>query len=413
MLQVKNTYIFSVIRTWHLLFERNATRSFFLCVFFFTACFFSFCQTAPPIVGANALEKYAALIDTKKIGIVANQTSVIFKTPQQTSYTHLVDSLQSSGMHIQCVFSPEHGFRGKADASERVAHGIDKKTGIAIVSLYGENKKPTPAQLKGLDVMVFDIQDVGVRFYTYLSTLHYVMEACAENNIPLVLLDRPNPNGHYIDGPTLKMEHRSFVGMHPVPLVYGMTIGEYATMINGEQWLKNKVQCDLTVIPLQNYTHQTKVHLPIRPSPNLPNDLAINLYPSLGFFEGTTVNAGRGTEFQFQRYGAPWFPTTDFSYIPKPNFGAKYPKHSNKICYGVDLSQHKKMAKVTIAWLQDAYKKTPKKEKFFGKTFTIHAGTTLLRQQLESKASVKTIEASWEKDLKKFKKTRAKYLRYP
>jgi uncharacterized protein YbbC (DUF1343 family) len=243
--------------------------------------------------------------------------------------------------------------------------------------------------------------------------LHYVMEACAENNIPLILLDRPNPNGHYVDGPTLKMEHQSFVGMHPVPLVYGMTIGEYAKMIQGEQWLKNKVLCDLTVIPLKNYTHQSSYHLPIRPSPNLPNDLAINLYPSLGFFEGTTINAGRGTEFQFQRYGAPWFSKSAFSYTPKPNFGANYPKHSNKTCYGVDLSQHEKSAKVNIAWLQDAYQKTPNKEKFFGKTFTIHVGNRLLKKQLKKNYAISSIERSWKKDLKKFKKIREKYLRYP
>jgi uncharacterized protein YbbC (DUF1343 family) len=413
LLLFKNTYIFLVISTKYVGIQSKKISAFCLHTLFFSACFLASCQTPPIQVGAHATHEYFPLLLHKNTGVVANQTSVIFKDNFQKTHTHLVDSMQHAGIQVLRVFSPEHGFRGKADAAEQVADGTDKKTGIPIVSLYGKQKKPSPEQLESLDVMVFDIQDVGVRFYTYLSTLHYVMEACAENGIPLLVLDRPNPNGHYIDGPTLKMEHRSFVGMHPVPLVYGMTIGEYATMINGEQWLKNKVQCDLTVIPLQNYAHQTEVHLPIRPSPNLPNDRAINLYPSLGFFEGTTINAGRGSEFQFQRYGAPWFPSTDFSYIPEPNFGAKYPKHENKICFGVDLSQHKKMAKVTIAWLQDAYDKTPNKEKFFGKTFTIHAGTTLLRQQLENKASAKTIEASCGKDLKKFKKTRAKYLLYP
>ncbi len=413
MLQVKNTYIFSVIRTWHLLFELKNRRSFFLGAFFCISCFFATCQTLPIQVGANATGEYFPLLYLKKIGVVANHTSVIFKNDQQTKYTHLVDSLQHSGINVQRVFSPEHGFRGKADASEHISDGRDTQTGIEIVSLYGKNKKPSPAQLKDLDMLVFDIQDVGVRFYTYISTLHYVMEACAENNIPLILLDRPNPNGHYVDGPILQMEHQSFVGMHPVPLVYGMTIGEYATMIQGEQWLQNKVSCDLTVIPLKNYTHQSSYHLPIRPSPNLPNDLAINLYPSLGFFEGTTINAGRGTEFQFQRYGAPWFSKTAFSYTPKPNFGAKYPKHRNKICYGVDLSQHEKIAKVNIAWLKDAYQKTLNKENFFGKTFTVHAGNRLLKKQLKKNYTVRTIEKSWKKDLKRFKKIRDKYLRYP
>lgn len=413
MLQVKNTYIFSVIGSWHLLFILKNKRTFFLSAFLLTACFFASCQPAPIEVGANATKEYFPLLHSKKIGIVANQTSVIFKNRLQTRYTHLVDSLQNSGMDVQRVFSPEHGFRGKADASQYVADGVDTQTGIPIVSLYGKNKKPSPAQLKDLDILVFDIQDVGVRFYTYISTLHYVMEACAENNIPLILLDRPNPNGHYIDGPTLKMEHRSFVGMHPVPLVYGMTIGEYAKMIQGEQWLQNNVQCDLTVVPLKNYNHQTSYPLPIRPSPNLPNDLAINLYPSLGFFEGTTINAGRGSEFQFQRYGAPWFLKTAFSYIPKPNFGAKYPKHRNKICYGVDLSKHEKIAKVNIAWLKDAYQKSPNKENFFGKTFTVHTGNRHLREQLEKNYTVKAIEKSWKMDLKGFKKIREKYLRYP
>jgi len=212
-------------------------------------------------------------------------------------YVHLVDSLLSLNVNITSVFSPEHGFRGTTDASEEITDGFDKKTGIPIISLYGKNKKPTSEHVQGIDIIIFDIQDVGVRFYTYISTLHYLMET----GIPILVLDRPNPNGHYIDGPTLEMEHRSFVSMHPVPLVYGMTIGEYAQMVNGEKWLKNEMKCDLTVIPLKNYTHQSSYHLPIRPSPNLPNDKAINLYPSLGLFEGTTINAGRGTEHQFQQ----------------------------------------------------------------------------------------------------------------
>ena len=238
------------------------------------------------------------------------------------------------------------------------------------------------------------------------------MEACAENNIPVIVLDRPNPNGHYVDGPTLDMEHRSFVGMHPVPLVYGMTIGEYAKMINGENWLKGKVKCDLTIIELKNYSHKSNYSLAIRPSPNIPNDLAVNLYPSLGFFEGTTINAGRGTEFQFQRYGASFFPESEFHYTPKPNFGSKYPKHQGKLCYGVDLSEHSKLDKINIEWLIDAYNKTPKDEKFFGSTFTIHAGNTLLEEQLKSGATANEIRNSWKDDLKAFMKVREKYLLY-
>ncbi|MFA5300697.1 MAG: DUF1343 domain-containing protein [Lutibacter sp.] len=367
---------------------------------------------APPqeiVVGANNTQTYLPLLKGKTIGIVANQTSVIFK---KGGYTHLVDSLLSLKINIVKVFTPEHGFRGDVDAGETVSDEIDAKTSLPIVSLYGKNKKPTKEQLKGIDMVIFDIQDVGVRFYTYLSTLHYVMEACAENDIPLIVLDRPNPNGHYIDGPTLEMKYTSFLGMHPVPLVYGMTIGEYAQMINGEQWLKNKVTCALTNIPLKNYTHQSEYHLPIKPSPNLPNDKAINLYPSLGFFEGTTINAGRGTEHQFQQYGAPFFPKSDFSYTPQPNEGSKSPKHSGQLCYGVDLKNTERLSEVNIAWLRDAYLKTPKATAFFGETFTIHAGNTQLENQLKSGLTAKEIHDSWQPNITEFKKIRKKYLLY-
>ena len=363
------------------------------------------------LTGAAQTYIYVPTLLSKNIAIVANQTSVIFKDNNE-SYIHLVDSLLALDIAIKKVFSPEHGFRGTADASEAVADGIDKKTGVPIVSLYGNNKKPTQEQLKGIDVVVFDIQDVGVRFYTYISTLHYVMEACAEAGIPVIVLDRPNPNGNYIDGPTLEIEHKSFVGMHPVPLVYGMTIGEYATMINGENWLNTYKKCFLTVIPLKNYTHKSNYHLPIRPSPNLPNDVAINLYPSLGFFEGTTINAGRGTEFQFQRYGAPFFPESDFSYIPQPNFGSKSPKHEGKVCYGVDLENTHKLSKINIQWLIDAYQKTPEGETFFGSTFTIHVGNKMLEEQLKNGVSAKKIRESWQHNINSFKKIREKYLLY-
>lgn len=361
------------------------------------------------IVGANSTELYLPLLKGKKVGIIANQTSVIFN---KNGYTHLVDSLLFQNITIKKVFSPEHGFRGKADASETVKDGFDAKSGLPIISLYGKNKKPTAEQLNDIDVIVFDIQDVGVRFYTYISTLHYVMEACAENNIPVIVLDRPNPNGHYIDGPTLQIKHTSFVGMHTVPLVYGMTIGEYAQMINGENWLKNNVKCNLIIIPLKNYTHNSSYSLPIRPSPNLPNDMAINLYPSLGFFEGTTINAGRGTENQFQQYGAPFFPKSEFSYTPQPNFGSKHPKHEGKLCYGVNLKNTPKLNYVNIQWLIDAYNKTPKNENFFGSTFTIHAGNTELENQLKNGLSVKQIHDSWQPEIEEFKKIRAKYLLY-
>ena len=381
----------------------------FLCIIFqATSC----AQNSSNIkVGAEQTSQYVKLLKGKKIAVVANQTSVI-KNANKNRDTHLVDSLLSMGVSVKKVFAPEHGFRGDADAAELVKDGVDTKTGLPIVSLYGKSKKPSSKQLEGIDLVVFDIQDVGARFYTYISTLHYVMEACAEAGISLLVLDRPNPNGHYIDGPVLELAHKSFVGMHKVPVVYGMTIGEYGQMINGEKWLENGIQCDLKVIPLENYTHKSAYSLTIRPSPNLPNDKSINLYPSLGFFEGTIINAGRGTEFQFQRYGASFFPKSNFSYTPKPNFGSKYPKEKGKLCYGVDLSASEKLSSLNLEWLIDAYKKTPKTEKFFGQTFTIHAGTKKLQKQIEAGVSVKDIKKSWQKDLNTFKKTRKKYLIY-
>ena len=366
------------------------------------------------IVGANQIESYLPLLEGRSAGIVSNQTSVIFKA--DNTYTHLVDSLLSLDVNIIKVFAPEHGFRGKADAGEHVNDGIDTKTKLPIVSLHGKYRKPIPEQLENLDIILFDIQDVGVRFYTYISTLHNVMEACAESNIPIIVLDRPNPNGHYIDGPTLEPEHKNFLGMHPIPLVHGMTIGEYAKMINGEQWLIDGLQCDITVIPIKYYTHDTAYSLPIRPSPNLPNDQSIRLYPSLGLFEGTNVNAGRGTEFQFQRYGAPFLNkgVFSFSYTPIENFGAKHPKHKNKLCYGENLVYEDLNGIMTLKWIIKAYENSEDKSLFFNtNNFTKHAGTEKLQQQIESGLSEAEIRATWEIGLEKFKTTRAQYLIYP
>lgn len=368
------------------------------------------------ITAANQTEKYIPLLKGKRVAVAANQTSVIEVESQNSKdksrFIHLVDTLLAQNINVVKVFAPEHGFRGKADAGEHVKDDIDVKTGLPILSLHGKTRKATPEMLKGIDVIVFDIQDVGVRFYTYISTMSNLMEAAAENNIPVIVLDRPNPNGHFVDGPMLKKEHKSFVGMHPIPLVYGMTIGEYAKMVNGEKWLKDGIQCDLTVIELKNYSHDLAYHLPIRPSPNLPNDKSINLYPGLGFFEGTIINAGRGTEFQFQRYGAPFFPKTDFSYTPQPNFGSKNPKFKGELCYGVDLSKTPRLSKVDVSGIVDAYRKTPKDKKFFGKTFTIHAGNLELQKQIEAGMTAKEIRATWQKDVVKFKKIRKKYLIY-
>ncbi|MGB5498876.1 MAG: DUF1343 domain-containing protein [Maribacter sp.] len=365
------------------------------------------------IVGANRTQEYLGLLKEKKVGIVANQTSVIFKNNK--NHSHLVDSLLSLNIDIKKVFAPEHGFRGQADAGEKIKDGLDTKTGLPLISLYGKNRKPSKELLQDLDVVLFDIQDVGVRFYTYIATLQLVMEACAENNIPVIVLDRPNPNGHYVDGPTMEKAHTGFLGMTTIPLVYGMTIGEYANMINGEGWLENKSKVDLTVIPLENYTHESEYGLVIRPSPNLPNDTAINLYPSLGLFEGTNINAGRGTEFQFQRYGASFLDSTQYSfrYWPRPNFGSKSPKENGKVCYGKDLSTFPKMSGVSLNWIIDAYKNAKDKTKVFNTSgFTKHAGTEKLQQQIEAGLSEEEIKKSWKSDLDIFKKIRAKYLRY-
>ena len=367
------------------------------------------------VVGANQLNLYLPLLKEKNVGVVANQTSVIFTNNSSEAHTHLVDSLLSLGVSIKKVFAPEHGYRGKADAGEYVKDGVDIKTGLPIVSLYGSNRKPDPEALKDLDVVIFDVQDVGVRFYTFTSTLHYVMETCAALNIPVLVLDRPNPNSHYIDGPILELEHKSFVGMHPVPVTHGMTIGEYAKMINGEGWLKAGVQCSLRIIPVDNYHHKKNYNLPIKPSPNLPNGKAINLYPSLCFFEGTNVSSGRGTETQFQVFGSPFLNPEKFSYhfTPKPNKGAKNPKHKSIKCYGRDLRSSEVLDSINLTWLIDAYKYSSEKEEFFNPFFTKLAGQTKLQAQIKNGLDVAEIRKSWQKGLEKFKKIRANYLLYP
>lgn len=366
----------------------------------------------PIIVGANQTQEYLSQLKGKRVGIVANQTSVIFNTNE--TYTHLVDSLVSLNIDIKKVFAPEHGFRGNADAGELVKDDLDTKTGLPIISFYGKNKKPSQEQLQGLDILVFDIQDVGARFYTYISSLHYIMEACAEQNIPMLILDRPNPNGHYIDGPILEKEHKSFIGMHPIPVVHGMTIGEYAQMINGEGWLANKANCNLTIIPIKNYTHKSTYSLPIKPSPNLPNDISINLYPSLCFLEGTNVSVGRGTSLQFQIYGAPTFPKTDYTFTPQPNHGSKYPKHKNESCNGYNLTSVSPLKSIDLGYLINAYTITEDKSSFFMSNgfFTKLAGTKTLQQQIENGLTEAQIKATWKSGLDQFKHIRKSYLLY-
>jgi len=369
------------------------------------------------IVGSNRTAFYLPMLRNKKIGVVTNPSGLIFKSwpHNKTESTHIIDSLLAHKIDIRKVFAPEHGFRGTADAGEAVQDGKDLKTGLPIISLHGKNKKPTPEQLEDIDLLLFDIQDVGVRFYTYIATLQYVMEAATKKGIPVIVLDRPNPNGHYVDGPIMQSEHTSFLGLQPIPLVYGMTIGEYALMMNKEGWLEDNTHCDLTVIPLEHWTHQTTYSLPVRPSPNLPNDKAINLYPSLGLFEGTTINAGRGTEMQFQVFGSPKLPvdTYTFSYTPQPNFGSKYPKEKGNRCQGLDLRAVLKMNTVDLSWLIDAYHAHQDKSSFFKtKGFTSHAGTTQLQQQIEAGVSFEKIRDSWQEGIAQFKEIRRKYLLY-
>src|SRR5690554_679241 len=362
------------------------------------------------LMGADQFDVYSKYLEGKNVAVVANQTSFL-----QNENQHLVDFLISKDIEITKVFAPEHGFRGTADAGEHVKDGIDSKTGIPLISLYGNNKKPTQEQLKNVDIVIFDIQDVGARFYTYISTLHYVMEAGAEAGIPVMVLDRPNPNGHYIDGPILEMKHQSFVGMHPIPVVHGMTIGEYAQMINGEGWLKNKMKCDLVLIEMKNYDHKKPYSLPIKPSPNLPNDQSINLYPSLCFFEGTFVNAGRGTDMQFQVFGAPSLPAAQFpfTYTPQSNEGAKDPKFKGQLCYGKDLRQHPPLDKLNLEWIIEVYEADGRKSNFFTSFFTLLAGTEQLQQQIEQGLSASEIRDSWKDGLDGFRQIRAKYLLYP
>lgn len=359
------------------------------------------------VPGAAQWESYIKILGKENIGVVAHQASLV------NHKTHLIDTLLSLEVNITKVFAPEHGFRGDADAGESVADQKDLKTGLPILSLYGSNKKPSEESLEGINIMLFDLQDVGVRFYTYLSTLHYVMEACAENGIPLIILDRPNPNAHYTDGPILEEDCKSFVGMHPVPIVSGMTIGEYAKMINGEGWLSDGIQCDLRVVPLKNYTHQTTYEIPLRPSPNLPNAHSIALYPSLCLLEPTVISVGRGTEMQFQIYGHPQLPETNFSFTPRPNYGSKNPKLKDQLCHGVDLRNFERPKKIELQWLIQAHRDFPDKEHFFKKGFYRIAGNKKLQKQLAQGMNEKQIRKTWEKDLEKFKKTRKKYLIYP
>jgi len=404
-------YISYNLKFWMLKNFQTSKYSFFLLfkINFFLVVPFIINGQNEIISGIEKTDIYIPTLKNKNIAVVSNHTSKFYKTKNKT---HLVDSLISSDVKILKVFAPEHGFRGNSDAGEKIINSIDNKTGLPIISLYGNKKKPTESDLENIDVIIFDIQDVGTRFYTYLSTLHYVMESCAENNIKLIVLDRPNPNGHYIDGPVMEKESMSFVGLHPVPIVYGMTIGEYALMINGEKWLKDGIKCDLQIIELYNYDRMSKHILADRPSPNLPNLKSINLYPSLCFFEQTPVSVGRGTKNQFQIIGKPDWDKTSYQFKPISMFGAKYPKFENKICNGYNLKNEKYLSELSLKWLILGYKNEKDKESFFKSGFHRLAGNKTLERQIKNGLSEKEIKETWTQDLNKFKKTREKYLIY-
>lgn len=370
----------------------------------------SSCAKKQAVPGASRIELYKSLIEGQGVAVVANQTSMV-------GQTHLVDNLLNIGIKIKVILSPEHGFRNMADAGELIDNSVDAETGIPLVSLYGSKRKPSSSDLAGIDVVLFDIQDVGARFYTYISTLHYILESCAENGVKCVVLDRPNPNGFYYDGNILDTAYSSFVGMHPVPVVHGMTVGEYAEMINGEGWLKNNVRCDLTVIKCKDYSHRTYYNLPVKPSPNLPNQNSVYLYPSICFFEGTRISLGRGTQYPFQVFGSPELPDRGFCFTPESVPGATNPPLLGIKCFGTDLRKAMENGIVprpilNLEWLISAYNDYPQKSDFFIPYFDVLAGGPTLREQIQGGMTAKQIRKTWEEGLEKFGDIRDKYLLY-
>jgi uncharacterized protein YbbC (DUF1343 family) len=358
------------------------------------------------LTGADQIASVLPQLKNKRVALTVNHTSLIGKT-------HLADSLKSLGITIVKIFGPEHGFRGNAADGQLINDSVDVKTGIPLISLYGKNKKPTAKQLADVDVMIFDIQDVGTRFYTYIGTMHYVMEACAESKKKVIILDRPNPND-FVDGPMNEKPLQSFVAMHAIPIAHGLTVGELAQVINGEGWLLNNVKCDLEVIKLKNWKHGEQYLLPVGPSPNLPNNQAIQLYPSICLFEGTNISLGRGTPFPFQVLGAPELKDLTFTFTPVTIKGvAVKPPHENKLCYGVDLRNETPARKIDLSYVLKMYSLYPDKEKFFIPYFDILAGTTKLKQQIKDGLTEEQIRESWQPDLEKYHALRVKYLLYP
>ncbi|WP_448697973.1 exo-beta-N-acetylmuramidase NamZ domain-containing protein [Mucilaginibacter sp. AW1-3] len=370
----------------------------------------AFNTNKPILTGADRTAAYISYLKGKNVAMVINQSSVIGKKSTPT-----LDSLVALGISIKKVFGPEHGFRGNASDGAKIDDAVDEKTGVPAISLYGKHNKPTPAELKGLDVVIFDIQDVGARYYTYFATLHHVMEACAENNVEVMILDRPNPNGYFVDGPVLDTAFKSGVGMHPVPIAHGMTPAEYAQMINGEGWLKNHIKCKLHIVKMENYAHGRFYTLPIHPSPNLSTQQSVMLYPSICLFEGTTLSLGRGTPFPFQVIGSPLLKDKfKFSFTPVSIPGVSdNPPQKGNLCYGIDLQHYKaEEGKINLKWVIDLYKVFPDKEHFFTAYFTKLAGTDQLRKQIEAGKSEEEIRLSWEPELSRYKIMRKKYLLY-
>ena len=381
--------------------------AFFSVILTYSTCFG---VDSIPLPGANQIELYLKIIEGKSVAVVANQTSMV-------GQTYLIDNLLNIGIYIKVIFAPEHGFRNLADAGETITGGKDSETGIPVISLYGSHLKPTAADLAGIDIAIFDIQDVGTRFYTYISTLHNLLEACGENHVKCLILDRPNPNGFYFDGNIPDTTYRSFVGMDPIPIVHGMTVGEYAQMLNGEGWLKGGVKCDLTVIKCKNYDHQTLYVLPVKPSPNLPNQNSVYLYPSICFFEGTNLSLGRGTSFPFQVFGSPKLPDKGFSFTPESVPGATNPPLLGIKCFGTDLRNAMEMKlvpkpEIDLDWVISAYNDFPEKDKFFTKYFDTLAGGPILREQIQKGMTSAQIRETWKPGLEKFGKIREKYLLY-
>lgn len=397
--ELKISLIFSSLLVMYL-----STRFFYLFILLTSLFCCSESKDTKLILGIEKTEEYLPYLKDKNVAIVANQTSIF------PNGIHLVDSLLSLKIKVKKVFCPEHGFRGIADAGEKINDSIDTKTGLPLISLYGKKKKPLPDDLKNIDIVIYDIQDIGVRFFTYISTMHYVMEACAENKIKMIILDRPNPNGFYVDGPVLvDKKFKSFIGLDPIPVVYGMTCGELAKMINGEGWLNKKVKCDLSIIKMKNYKHNMHYSLPVAPSPNLKTMSAIYLYPSLAFFEGTVISVGRGTDKAFQIFGHPQFKDMPYVFIPHSMQGAKNPKYLGQKCYGYDLTEFgntfiKNSGKIYLFWLLEAYKKFDNKKKFFKKSFDFLAGNSTFRKQIIQGKTEEEIRKSWQKELNDFKK---------